>query len=486
MSCLTLSDKMWDMNGRGTESNDSLGGQDTRTEATPDSEGQTIPSRFQNFATSHPYLTQFLISLAIGTIFVIGDTIYKAHIGQFRLRTAEDILVPFIILAFLIGVVAMLLVYPVIVAGFQLLLTVQALRWRTPQHHRPGYDTWTLGYLLMCQVLYLATAKHVEFFASWDTQLTNDATHPPFAPEYGLFLFILLALCLVAFFVLWLNPADDLPPLAVVASMAMLYITTGYVILWTIQIFNPSQLLHPAQLLQPTRLLDLYLLIPGAVFCLIVLRTITVVIRSYTPDVNRRSKIDAIPLLGALNRLLSDAKAWPIAAFVATLPLLGLAFLVLLAFGQGPHALIRAFTDTSSWALSQQQSPPNLLIDEHYLCTVAASGHKQLVKPLRGGVRHGHAVVVNRQLLVANAFEQVLSDRLPYAHRAIRAFYDKYGFDLAKRIRTQWAADFVWLAMKPLEWVFLLVIYFTVRHPEDLIAMQYTGVWYRGLEDLAD
>ncbi len=172
------------------------------------------------------------------------------------------------------------------------------------------------------------------------------------------------------------------------------------------------------------------------------------------------------------------------AAFAVALPLLGLAYAALVLLGQGPHALIRAFTDTSDWALSQQTSPPNVYYDEHYLCTVAAGGHHKLVKPLRSGIRHGRREVVNRQLLVANALEQVICDRLPRTHRVIRGFYDHYGFDLAKRIRTKWAADIVWILMKLLEWVFLTVIYLCVRHPEDLIAMQYTGIHYRDLDDV--
>lgn len=35
-----------------------------------------------------------------------------------------------------------------------------------------------------------------------------------------------------------------------------------------------------------------------------------------------------------------------------------------------------------------------------------------------------------------------------------------------------------------LEWLFLTVIYLCVRHPEDLIAMQYTGIHYRDLDDV--
>ena len=44
------------------------------------------------------------------------------------------------------------------------------------------------------------------------------------------------------------------------------------------------------------------------------------------------------------------------------------------------------------------------------------------MKPIRYGERHGHRVIVNRQLATANAFEDLLAERLPRFHRRIRAF----------------------------------------------------------------
>ena len=114
--------------------------------------------------------------------------------------------------------------------------------------------------------------------------------------------------------------------------------------------------------------------------------------------------------------------------------------------------------------------------DEHYLCTVAAGGHRRVVKPLRLGIRHGHRVIVNRQLCVANAFEQVLEERTPRFHRAVRNFYDRYGFPIARLIHSKYIADLVYFIMKPLEWVFLLVLYLTCTDPENRIAVQYTGM----------
>ena len=73
---------------------------------------------------------------------------------------------------------------------------------------------------------------------------------------------------------------------------------------------------------------------------------------------------------------------------------------------------------------------------------------------------HGHEVVVNRQLCIANAFEEVIQEKTPRFHRAIRSFYDKYGFPVAKLIKHKWSADIVYILMKPLEWIFLIVLYY--------------------------
>lgn len=116
---------------------------------------------------------------------------------------------------------------------------------------------------------------------------------------------------------------------------------------------------------------------------------------------------------------------------------------------------------------------PNVIVDEHYLCTVAAGGHAGIVKPLRMGERHGHRVVVNRQLCIANAFEQILEERVPRFHRLVRNVYDSYGLPVARLIRTKFAADIVYICMKPLEWMFLIVIYLCDVKPENRIAVQY-------------
>ena len=73
----------------------------------------------------------------------------------------------------------------------------------------------------------------------------------------------------------------------------------------------------------------------------------------------------------------------------------------------------------------------------------------------------------------ANAFEQVLEEKTPRFHRFLRCNYDRYGYPFAKHIKKKWAMDLIYYLMKPLEWIFLLVLYLVDRKPENRIAMQY-------------
>jgi hypothetical protein len=114
--------------------------------------------------------------------------------------------------------------------------------------------------------------------------------------------------------------------------------------------------------------------------------------------------------------------------------------------------------------------------DEHYLCTVASRGHSRLVKPIRAGYRRGRWIAVNRQLLVANAFEDLLAENFPSLHRKIRQVYDFIGLHIIqthRSIQTTWVCSLIYILMKPLEWFFLLILYLFCNRPEDKISMQY-------------
>lgn len=125
-------------------------------------------------------------------------------------------------------------------------------------------------------------------------------------------------------------------------------------------------------------------------------------------------------MLQYFHQLLNKSRNWPWLAVLLALPTLAFVVLILMLFGQQPDSMIKAWTNTADLAFTQKIPPQNLIIDEHYLCTVAAGGHEKVVKPQRMGIRHGHPVVVNRQLCIANAFEQVLEEKTPRFHRFLR------------------------------------------------------------------
>lgn len=160
-----------------------------------------------------------------------------------------------------------------------------------------------------------------------------------------------------------------------------------------------------------------------------------------------------------------------------SLPVLVIFSAVLLLFGQKPDSLIRAFTDTYRHGLSQwDYQCEGVYCEEHFLCTVAAKGHPMLVKPERLGERGGNKIVCNRQLLIANAFEELLQQRLPAFHKFVRRNYNKVGKGIHRYynfFNNKVIADLIYILMKPLEWVFLLTLYTFSSKPEDRIARQY-------------
>ncbi|MGC4037334.1 MAG: hypothetical protein QM764_15345 [Chitinophagaceae bacterium] len=163
--------------------------------------------------------------------------------------------------------------------------------------------------------------------------------------------------------------------------------------------------------------------------------------------------------------------------FILCLPILTILSLLLLLVGQKPDSLIRAFTDTYKHGFSQwDYKCDNVECGGHYLCSVAANGHKIIVKPNRFGVRNGGRIICNRQLLIANAFEELIQEKTPFLHKLIRKQYNKVG-DLVHRyygiFNIKLVSDCVYIIMKPAELIFLFVLYTFDRNPENRIAKQY-------------
>lgn len=322
------------------------------------------------------------------------------------------------------------------------------------------FITIVLGLLYSMLILTVVNdVFHIMINSEWSEQLYNAELHQPVWTDGIPVSIILCVIGIIGYLILSCIKLEKMPPLIIVLAMAAMYLGMCECILWCIQIFS----------------LENFILCLFPFNCIIIgIKTIRCKITEWNAieQSNHNIYINN-PILGYFQGKLMHAAYWPIIAFVLMWPLLGIVLCFLILFGQKPDYLIKAWTETADWRLSQKMGPSNLHMDEHYLCTVAAGGHNKIVKPIRMGERHGHRVVVNRQLCIANAFEQILEEQTPRFHKYIRHIYDTYGFPIAKLIRTKVAADIVYLLMKPLEWIFLFVLYLCDAKPENRIAVQY-------------
>ena len=318
------------------------------------------------------------------------------------------------------------------------------------------YLTFFLGSLYSLIYAFLISDIQIKWDSDWTAQLYNSELHAPIATWTWPTLITVFTVSIIGYLTLRFWKLNQLPPLVAALAIGALYLGTVLCIVWCVQFFRHSFWL-----------------------CLFPLNLILInakVIKEVIHDWNglpHDVPVEKTKLILFFHNLLYKAQHWTWIGFLLALPLLGILIAVLTLFGQAPDSIIQAWTETSDWTLSQQVAPQNIHMDMHYLCTVAAGGHKKVVKPLRVGKRHGHRVLVNRQLCIANAFEQLLEERIPRIHRVIRNSYDKYGYPIAKHIRSPYAADLVWFLMKPLEWFFLIVLYLFDRKPENRIAVQY-------------
>ncbi|MBL0081928.1 MAG: hypothetical protein IPP37_05630 [Saprospiraceae bacterium] len=105
-----------------------------------------------------------------------------------------------------------------------------------------------------------------------------------------------------------------------------------------------------------------------------------------------------------------------------------LTFFIITPIWTKPDSLIRAFTDTYHHGFSQlDHLCENVACGGHFLCSVGANGHPKIVKPIRYGERNGRKIICTRQLLISNAFEELVQEKCPLVHKIIRHNYNKVG-----------------------------------------------------------
>ena len=426
----------------------------------------------KQFIKKRPFLAAVLLSLILGMIMSMAGVALAMWSESFVRniligRTPGEILELYATMWTGMIVYGGFIIFPLVLTAAEMILLVKGRKDQDLYRKGRKFDIAGVTLGVFYSLLYLSIFSEVSFGRDWHEQLVNRQTHTPVYTEAQLTVTVVAMAAVVGYFAVNYIPLNKMPPLTLVLGMAAMYMGTVESVVWGIQVFRGESF-------------DLFLLLLPLNCLLLTARTVSHKMWEWRQlletDAARRERYqEGSGVLHACNRFLARSERWPLAAFLLMWPLLGIVIGILLLFGQKPDAVIRAFTETSDWNLSQRVAPQNIYYDEHYLCTVAAGGHEKIVKPKRLGVRHGHQVIVNRQLCVANAFEQVLEERTPRFHRAVRHFYDTCGFPVARLIHSKYAADLVYFLMKPLEWIFLIVLYLTDVNPENRIAVQYTG-----------
>ncbi len=285
---------------------------------------------------------------------------------------------------------------------------------------------------------------------------TDSAT---FSPEHSLTIYVLIAICMVAYLFSTFRKKISSPIAEVLISCALLFGIVFNIILSThvvqpLWLFGnlPVMILFLMQMLRNHQLFLTY---------------------SNSASFKTGSGVHAVIWKILKLKLIYQ---FPF-LLILCLPLLAALAGFLMLFGQQQDSAIRAFTDTYKHGLSQLDHVCyNVECGGHFLCSMAAGGHHQIVKPERFGERLGMRIICNRQLLVANAFENLVETRLPGVHQIIRRHYNKVGDQIHRYywvFENKFIADSIYLLMKPLEWMFLVVLYTFDQNPENRIARQY-------------
>lgn len=287
-------------------------------------------------------------------------------------------------------------------------------------------------------------------------QIIHDLNNITFAPQHRLSIYIWVLLYTVFFFYTFYGKNRSTSPILEIIIQCCLFIGILFNILMIIHIGTLGLLGNTP---------------------IIMLLSMAIIKRNH--DLINSKKISDTNLISNwCSQLLqlSVLKRFPI-IIVLCFPIIIMVIGILLLFGQEPDSLIQAFTETYYHNFSKlDYLCDNVNCGGHYLCSVAANGNKKIVKPIRYGERNQSKIICNRQLLLSNAFEELLEKKIPKTHKLIRNKYDKIGDSIHKNnqvYQKKWVSNIIYILMKPLEFIFWLVLYSFYKNPENHIALQY-------------
>jgi hypothetical protein len=182
------------------------------------------------------------------------------------------------------------------------------------------------------------------------------------------------------------------------------------------------------------------------------------------------------PLVIVFLIMLAASPAWAFAAYACAAGSVFLeryesqrrwSLLSLLAVSTWATCLFGAWRRAMDLAIQEYASLP-AENPNCFVCSAAARGHRQLVRSEPVCIDGSRVIWVNRQLRVLKAFELGLKIAAPRVHQAIRRTYNWGGPPLARRLKSPWAADVAYLALKPAEWIAGLVLRMLRIRPSDV------------------
>lgn len=296
----------------------------------------------------------------------------------------------------------------------------------------------------------------------WNERIDELSVHNSISSEYMWCVILIIMFGILSYFTLLLVDAKKIPPLVCILSIVALVL------------FNIFQIVYAIQIEKNVEGFGAYLYIYHFNIILLSASVLRKQIRQQVAIMSDKvMNVGDNKKFQWLYSKMNSVSKYTIIVFISLFVVIAIFEIIFVLAGQGIDAPIKAFTDTADWTFSQQIPPPPLDHRGHYLCTVAAGGHEKVVKPLRLGTRRGETIVVNRQLCIANAFEEVIQEKFPKFHKKVRSFYDTYGYPISKHITTAFKADITYILMKPLEWIFLIFLYMVDIYPEQRISRQY-------------